>query len=63
MSPPPVLNNNTELMSFMKEYNISVERALELLGLFYNKCPGETTSKSDGDTSSDPSPEIETTMK
>ena len=62
-SAPPILNNNAKLASFIKEHDISMEKALKLLGLFYNKHLGETTSKSDRDTSSDSPLEIETTTK
>ena len=47
----------------MKEHNISVEKALELLGLYYNKCLGKATDESDGDTSYELSPETKMTLK
>ena len=59
-SPPPV-PTNTELASFMKEHNISVEKVLELIKPYYHGYLGETANKLDGDTSYESSPEIRTT--
>ena len=47
----------------MKERNISAEKVLELIKPYYHGHPGETTNKSDGDTSYESSLEIRTTTK
>ena len=46
----------------MKEHDISVEKVLELIRLYYHGYPGGSTNKSDRDTSYESSPEIRTTM-
>ena len=50
----PAPNEETPLVSYMKNNSITEERALELLGLFYRKEAYDETSELNGDTSSEP---------
>ena len=47
----PASDEETPLTSYMKDNGITEERALELLGLFYEKEAYDETSESTGDTS------------
>ena len=47
----PAPNEETPLVSYMKDNGITEERALELLGLFYKEKAYDETSESNGDTS------------